>query len=68
MPLANLDREQLIESIALAMVHLRERNYRLLNTWDEVAFEIGPHAAADWIEAAKLAVVMVEKDAEERRQ
>lgn len=68
MPLANLDREQLIESIALAMVHLRERNYRLLTTWDEVSFEIGPHAAADWIEAAKLAVVMVEKDAEERRQ
>lgn len=62
------DRQQLIESIALAMVHLRERNYRLLETWDEVSFEIGPIAAVGWLEAAELAVNMVEKDAKGERR
>lgn len=62
-----IDRILLIESMALAMVHRRERNYRFLSTWDEVAFEIGPVAAADWLELAETAVRMVEENARKQQ-
>jgi hypothetical protein len=54
-----MTRKQLVESIALAMVHQREPHYRWLTTWDEVAFEIGPYAATLWLVSAGIAVSMV---------